>query len=156
VTATADEPQRKERWKSGRRTGGNESPTATQKRKSPEVRREPLRKIVPDFRVGASDEDVQRLFTVSEARGIEAELAKRETPLARGMVDDVPADGAWYLAAICFSQGEATALASHIARGGYGGGVSVARGPMPNKNKHTGSREPWCLLLKKVKRGRRS
>ena len=72
------------------------------------------------------------------------------------MVEDVPTDGCWYLAAICYSQGQATALASHISRGGYGKNVLVARGEMGHKAKAEGDREHWAILLKRTRSGRRA
>ena len=129
--------------------------TADQQRKSPETRREPLHTLVPDPPLQVSDEYAEQFRQAKPRKDEPADLTKRDTPLARGMVRDVPADGSWYLAAICFSPRQATALSSHISRGGYGTGVSVARGPMPNKNAHQGEREPWCVLLKKTaRRGR--
>ncbi|HLK14114.1 MAG TPA: hypothetical protein VKT78_04860 [Fimbriimonadaceae bacterium] len=120
------------------------------KRKSPEVRLEPLRKIVlpsPVRMPGAFAEQ----FKPSTPRGGNGDLSKRSTPGARRMVERVPPDDRWYLVAITFSPGETTALASHISRGGYGSGVSVRRGPMPNENRANDGREPWCLLLKRQK-----
>ena len=65
------------------------------------------------------------------------------------MVERVPGDSGWYLAAICYSQGQATALASHIARGGYGRNVQVAHGPIPNANKRGMGREHAVLLKRR-------
>jgi len=65
------------------------------------------------------------------------------------MVERVPGDSGWHLAAICYSQGQATALASHIARGGYGRNVQVAHGPIPNANKRGMGREHAVLLKRR-------
>jgi hypothetical protein len=50
-----------------------------------------------------------------------------------------------------YSHGQATSLASHIGRGGYGKGVQVASGPIPNKNKRGSGREHAVLLKKKAR-----
>jgi hypothetical protein len=136
------------------RDHGVSAGTAEQQRKSPETRREPLRKLVPDPPLKVSDEYAQQ-FKQATPRGGDADLTKRDTPLARRMVEDVPKDGSWYVAAICFSSGEATSLPSGISRWQYANGVSVARGPMPNKNAHAGDREPWIVLLKRKPSARR-
>lgn len=64
------------------------------------------------------------------------------------MVERVPVDGHWYLTAICYSSGEASGMASHISRGGYGRKVQVAHGPIPNANKRGMGREHVVLLRK--------
>jgi hypothetical protein len=56
--------------------------------------------------------------------------------------------------AICYSHGEATALSSHISRGGYGGGVEIACGRIPNKNKRGSGRE-HAVLLRRTATGRK-
>lgn len=112
------------------------------RRKSPEVRREPLRQIVLPVPLPVPDEYADQ-FTRSVPGSSESDLEKRKTPLVGAMVRRVPFDGRWYLVAIAFSSGQATAMASHISRGGYGIGVSVRRGPMPNENRANVGREPW-------------
>jgi hypothetical protein len=68
------------------------------------------------------------------------------------MVAGVPTDGSWYLAAICYSRGQANSLASHIGRGGYGRNVAVAYGPIANKNKQGSGREHAVVLKRAAKR----
>jgi hypothetical protein len=77
----------------------------------------------------------------------------RRTPLAKALVDGVPKDGSWYLAGICYSQGQATALSSHISRGAYASSVETAVGPIPNKNKRGLNREHAVLLKRPARRG---
>jgi hypothetical protein len=78
----------------------------------------------------------------------EGRLEERATPLAKAMVERVPADGKWYLAAIAYSAGQATAHASHISRGGYGRDVQVRHGLIPNANERGMRREHGVLLRK--------
>lgn len=80
-------------------------------------------------------------------------IEERKTPLAQAMVEGVPSDGSWYLAAICYSSGEATALSSHISRGAYAVGVQTAIGLMQNKNKRGSGREHAVLLKRPARRG---
>lgn len=124
-----------------------------QQRKSPEVRREPLRKWVPDPPFIASDELAGRLH-VSRPRMDGGRLDERKTPLAQAMVEGVPTDGQWYLAAVCYSSGEATALASAISRGQYARGVEVACGLWGDRAKKANSREHYVVLLRR-RAGRR-
>lgn len=125
-------------------------------RKSPETRLSPLRMLVLDRPWPTPDEYAEQFRQARPRDDGGGELGKRETPLARAMVEGVPVDGHWYLAAICYSQGQATALASHISRGGYGRNVHVARGEMGNKGKQDGDREQWAVLLKRTRHGRRA
>jgi hypothetical protein len=120
------------------------------KRRSPEVRSAPMAMLVFDEPLPLPDAYAER-FTVSRPRMAEGEgrLAERTTPLAGAIVERVPRDGGWYLSAICYSAGQATALASHISRGGYGQGVQVAQGPVPNANRR-GMKREHAVLLKKT------
>jgi hypothetical protein len=120
------------------------------------VRREPLRKWVLDPPVPLPDELAEPL-RVSRPRRDGGRLDERKTPLAAAMVDGVPADGRWYLTAVCYSSGEATALASGISRGQYGYGLDVARGLWGDKNSRGSSREHFAVLLRRrVKRPTKS
>ena len=121
---------------------------AKEQRKPPEVRREPLRKWVLDPPVPVPDEHVERLRT-SLPRTEEGHIEKRKTPLAAEMVAGVPKDGRWYLAAVCYSSGEANSLASGISRGQYGSGVSVVRGRWGDKNARGNNREHHVVLLRR-------
>lgn len=76
----------------------------------------PLRKFVPRPPCLVSDEFAVH-FKKSEPEDKAGRLAERTTPLARAMVEGVPKDSRWYLAALCYSSGEATSLASGISRG---------------------------------------
>ena len=115
-------------------------------RKSPEYRSVPMSKLVldPPIRVPTT---FAEHFSRRQPSAGSGKLDERRTPPAQEMVDGVPGDGHWYLAAICYSQGEATALSSHIARGAYGK-AEVATGQVPNKNKRGMQREHVVLLKK--------
>jgi hypothetical protein len=119
------------------------------RRKSPETRRTPLGQLVFDEPVPLPDAYAERFQTSRPKEQGAGRLAGRETPLAGGMGERVPSDGSWYLAAICYSQGQATSLASHISRGGYGRNVQVAHGLIPNANKRGMGREHAVLLKRK-------
>ena len=116
------------------------------KRKSPEVRQQPMAQLVFEEPLPLPDAYAEQ-FTLTSPRMIAGEhLAERATPLARGMVERVPQDGNWYLVAIAYSSGQSTALASHISRGGYGDNVHVRHGLVLNANKRGMGREHAVLL----------
>jgi hypothetical protein len=125
------------------------SDTAT-KRRSPEVRSAPMAMLVFDEPLPLPDAYAER-FALARPRMSQGEgrLPERKTPLAEAMVERVPADGRWYLSAICYSPGQATALSSHISRGGYGRNVQVAQGPIPNANRR-GMKREHAVLLKRT------
>lgn len=127
--------------------------TSEQQRRSPQTRLEPVRKWVLDPPVPVSDGLAKRL-RVSRPRMTGGRLDERKTPLAQAMVEGVPADGHWYLAAVCYSAGEATALVSGISRGQYASGVDVACGLWGDKNKRGNNREHHAVLLRR-RAGRR-
>jgi|SRR5579884_546308 len=124
---------------------------ALQSRKSPEVRLTPMTMLVFDVPFPIPSEYASRIGIGTRSyprqqNGSSEALAKRATPLAREMVEAVPQDGVWYLAAICYSHGQAPALASHVGRGGYGPDIEIAVGPIPNKNIRGMGREHAVLI----------
>jgi hypothetical protein len=117
-------------------------------RKSPEIRLTPFQTLVFDEPLPLPDTYAER-FKTSRPKAEGGRLAGRETPLVGAMVERVPSDGRWYLSAICYSPGQATALSSHITRGGYGRNVQMAHGLIPNANKRGMGREHAVLLKRK-------
>jgi hypothetical protein len=122
---------------------------AEPQRKSPEVRLTPFAMLVFDDPLPLPDEYAERFKTSRPKEQGAGRLAGRETPLAGAMVERVPSDGRWYLAAICYSPGQATSVASHVSRGGYGRNVQVAHGLIPNAHKGGMGREHAVLLKRK-------
>jgi hypothetical protein len=121
--------------------------TAERQRRSPEYRHTPLRKLVLDPPLKVPDSYLSQIGARQpKPRERAGRLAERSTPLGQEMVEGVPADGRWYLAAICYSSGEATSLCSHINRAGYGAGVEASSALVPNKNKHGMKREHVVLV----------
>jgi hypothetical protein len=123
--------------------------TVEGQRKSPEVRLTPMAMLVFEDPLPLPAPYAERFATsrpkLAPGGG---HLDERKTPGVQAMVERVPADACGYLAAICYSSGQATALASHISRDGYGRGVQVAHGPIPNANKRGMNREHAVLLRK--------
>jgi hypothetical protein len=117
------------------------------KRKSPETRATPMAKLVFVEPLPVPDAYAEQ-FAITKPRMAEGEgrLSSRNTKLAKEMVERVPRDRHWYVTAICYSSGEASGMASHISRGGYGRGVQVAHGLIPNANKRGMGREHAVLL----------
>lgn len=125
------------------------------KRKSPEYRLDPLRKWVPKPPIAVTDEYAE-LFTLSRPRAETsgASVKSRKTPVGQAMVDDVPEDGCWYLAGVCYSSGERSALAGHISRGGYAPNVEVRSGVAGNGHALGSQREHHVVLLRRKRRGK--
>jgi hypothetical protein len=119
-------------------------------RKSPETRLAPLAMLVLEEPMPVSAKHVERRFSIRVSTETEGEgLAGRRTPIAEAMVGSVPRDGHWYLAAICYSAGQTTALSSHIARCGYGRRVDVATGLVANRAARDGQREQYFVFLRR-------
>jgi hypothetical protein len=123
------------------------------KRKSPEYRLDPLRKWVPKPPIPVKDEYAE-LFPRSRPRADASgpSMENRRTPVGQAMVDDVPEDGCWYLAAVCYSSGERSAMAGHISRGGYAPNVEVRSGVAGNGHNVGSQREHHVVLLRRKRR----
>jgi hypothetical protein len=123
-------------------------------RKSPEIRLAPVHKVSLVPPLPLREEAIEQ-FRIARPRMPDAgKLAERATPSARAIADGIPSDGTWYLAAICFSQGETTSLSSHISRGGCGPGFDVACGVLGDRTKT--EREVWALALRRKARSQRA
>jgi hypothetical protein len=127
--------------------------TVEPRRKSPETRLAPVRKVSLVPPLPLREEAIEQ-FRIARPRMPDAgKVRDRATPAARAIAEGIPSDGTWYLAAICFSHGEATSLASHISRGAYGSGFDAACGVLGDRS--TTEREVWALALRRKAPSRR-
>jgi len=119
------------------------------KRRRPAKFRAPtIHKFVPDPPMQVSDAWAEAVI----ANGCKVEgrpsghVRERVTPLLKIALAGVPIDSRWYLVAIAYSKGEASAFCSPLIRGALGHDIEAAYGPWPNKNSRGHGREHVILV----------